>query len=77
MICTHECRQGHACTCVASQTELALDIAPDDQRVIQPPITTPDDRAAIAHARRWAIALAVLCFAALAGLLRLFGAQTL
>lgn len=68
--CGGSCNQGRgACDC-----ELALDIAPDDQRVIQPPITTPEDRAYVARARREAMLLVAVGIAVLVALLELFGA---
>lgn len=63
--CNGGCEQGDcACDC-----ELSLDIAPDDTRVIQPPIRTPEDDAYIARARRWAVVVAVMAFSMLAALL--------
>lgn len=71
--CTGGCHQGRGvCDC---DTELALDIAPDDQRVIQPPAQTSEDLAYIARARRLAIVLAAGAFAILAALLEFFGAR--
>lgn len=67
--CTGGCLQGRtACDCMA-ETELACDIGPDDRRVIQPPVRTPEDFAAIARVRRWTLFLAVMAFSALAALL--------
>lgn len=54
-----------------------LDAAPDAERVIQAPITTPEDRAFLARVRRNAVVLAVTGIGALAALLELFGAPPL
>jgi hypothetical protein len=56
-------------------TELANDVAPDAERVIQPPVRTPEDDAYIARARRWAVFRALAAMALLAALLALFGAR--
>lgn len=72
--CTGECSQGHACTC---ETELANDVQPDAERVIRAPIRTLEEESAYQFWKRWSLLIATTCTAALAGLLRLFGAQTL
>lgn len=55
--------------------ELDGDVGPDFYRVIAAPACTPEDTAYIVRVRRWARARALGAFAALAGLLALFGAQ--
>jgi len=65
------CHQGRkACDC---ETELACDIPPDAERVIQPPPPLSDDMRA--RFKRRALYLSVLGFGALAGLLEAFGAN--
>lgn len=65
--CTCDSNQGRsACTC---ETELANELGPDDERVIQPPRQTPEDRAAIARVRRNTLALVLAGFSVLATLL--------
>lgn len=65
--CTGGCLQGRtACDCMA-ETELACDIGPDDQRVIQPPPALPDDIRA--RAMRRVLVLIALGFALLGALL--------
>lgn len=68
--CTGNCNQGRACDC-----ELSCDVAPDAERVIAPPVRTPEDHAAIARIRRWAIARALGAIGLLAALLEFFGAS--
>ncbi len=67
------CRQGRmpeSCDC-----ELACELGPDADRVIQPPARTPEDDAYIARARRVAVFVAVAAFSALAALLGIADAR--
>ena len=67
--CTGGCHQGDLpCDC-----ELSCDVAPDANRVIQPPPTLPDDMRS--RLMRRALYLSALGFGVLAGLLEAFGAQ--
>lgn len=69
--CGGACNQGRAaCDC-----ELSLDVHPDAERVIAPPPAParPNHRA-VAH--RWALAIAIALYLALAALLRMFGARS-
>lgn len=69
--CGGACNQGRAaCDC-----ELANDIGPDDKRVIAPP-PAPVERNHRAAAQRWALAIAIALYLALAALLRMFGARS-
>jgi len=68
--CTGGCHPGRGeCDC---ETELACDIGPDAERVIQPPEPLSDDMRA--RFKRRALYLSALGFGALAGLLEAFGA---
>lgn len=75
MSCTGNCQQGRACSCVASQTEMANGLGPCAERVIAPPMLTPDDAAAIARIRRWTLLLIAAGFAVLGALLGISDAR--
>jgi len=51
------------------------DVAPDDKRVIQPPMLTSDDHAAIARVRRWTLVAIAAGFAILGALLGISDAR--
>lgn len=71
--CSGGCNQGRAaCDC-----ELACDLGPNADRVIQPPKRTPEDDAYIAQVRRWTLLVITAGMAALAALLECFGAPPL
>ena len=55
--------------------ELDCNIGPDADRVIRPPVRTPQDKAAFARMRRWVLARIAGAYALLAGVLALFGAS--
>lgn len=51
------------------------DVGPDAGRCIQPPPRTPEDAAAIARARRWALVAVAAAFALLGALLGISDAR--
>lgn len=68
--CTGSCLAGRApCDCATGCTELANDIPHDSERVIQPPIETPEDRAYLARCRRWTLVAIAAAFSVLGALL--------
>ena len=74
--CTGSCHGGRdACNCETGETELSLDIHPDAGRVIQPSPVSPEDIAIIARIRRNTLLMIAVCFAVMAALLEMFGAQ--
>lgn len=66
------CEQG----CDLCDAEFNRDVAPDADRVIQPPLPIEVDPAYRAKVMRWAAALGLSFWLAMAGLLRLFGARS-
>lgn len=53
------------------------DLPPDDTRVIQPPVRTPEDFAYLSRVRKGTLALIAAGMSVLAALLELFGAPPL
>lgn len=61
--------------CPMRESELACDIGPDEQRVIQPPAPTPEPNWR-ARAASWALAISIALYLAVAMLLRLCGSRS-
>lgn len=73
--CTGLCHGGREpCRCVTGETELSLELGPDDTRVIQPPKPEPAPNAR-ARANQLVLAVVIALYLGLAALLRLFGAR--
>lgn len=73
--CAGNCHQGRGvCDC---DTELALDVHPDAERVIRAPILNRTDRERFEFWRRWSKLIAMASIAALVALLKLAGARSM
>lgn len=73
--CAGNCNQGRAaCNCATGCMEMDCDVAPDAERVIQPPAPLSDELRA--RLKRRALYLSALGFGVLAGLLEAFGATS-
>ena len=73
--CTGGCHQGRSvCDC---DTELALDVHPDAERVIRAPIRTRSEQEQYMFWRRWSKLIAAASIAALVALLKLAGARSM